>query len=144
MGTTALAGATFLSTGACSNPSNKKAQKDRKIIHRTLGRTGLKLPVVSMGTSYAIDLVRTALEEGFVYIHTSSDYSERNHERLLGIHPASDADRGQPLVAIQVEIGARRVQRRMRAVERQVQEEGTGGLDRIRAPVYCLDGHAST
>jgi predicted aldo/keto reductase-like oxidoreductase len=37
-----------------------------------------------MGSCYAIELVRTALEEGFVYIHTSSGYSERNHERLLG------------------------------------------------------------
>jgi predicted aldo/keto reductase-like oxidoreductase len=37
-----------------------------------------------MGSCYAIDLVRTALDEGIVYIHTSSGYSERNHERLLG------------------------------------------------------------
>ena len=37
-----------------------------------------------MGSSYAIDLVHTALDEGIVYIHTSSSYSERNHERLLG------------------------------------------------------------
>ena len=51
---------------------------------RTLGRTGLRLPVVSMGSTYGINLVRTALDEGIVYIHTSSGYSERNHERLLG------------------------------------------------------------
>jgi hypothetical protein len=37
-----------------------------------------------MGSTYGIDLVRTALDEGIVYIHTSSGYSERNHERLLG------------------------------------------------------------
>jgi hypothetical protein len=37
-----------------------------------------------MGSCYAIDLVQTALDEGIVYIHTSSRYSERNHERLLG------------------------------------------------------------
>jgi predicted aldo/keto reductase-like oxidoreductase len=64
------------------NPENQS--KDRKIVFRTLGRTGLRLPVVSMGSSYAIDLVRTALDEGIVYIHTSSSYSERNHERILG------------------------------------------------------------
>ncbi len=65
-----------------TNPENQA--KDRKIVFRTLGRTGLRLPVVSMGSSYAIDLVHTALDEGIVYIHTSSSYSERNHERLLG------------------------------------------------------------
>jgi len=53
-------------------------------MYRTLGRTGLRLPVVSMGSIYAIDLVRTAHDEGVVYFHTSSSYSERNHERLLG------------------------------------------------------------
>jgi predicted aldo/keto reductase-like oxidoreductase len=37
-----------------------------------------------MGSVYGIDLVPTALDEGIVYIHTSSGYSERNHERLLG------------------------------------------------------------
>jgi predicted aldo/keto reductase-like oxidoreductase len=55
-----------------------------KAVVRTLGRTGLKLPVLSMGSIYAVDLVRTALEHGIVYIHTSSGYAERNHERLLG------------------------------------------------------------
>jgi predicted aldo/keto reductase-like oxidoreductase len=37
-----------------------------------------------MGTCYGINLVRTALDEGIVYLHTSSSYSEKNHERLLG------------------------------------------------------------
>jgi predicted aldo/keto reductase-like oxidoreductase len=37
-----------------------------------------------MGSSYAVNLVQTALDEGIVYIHTSSSYGERNHERLLG------------------------------------------------------------
>jgi len=40
--------------------------------------------VVSMGSCYAVNLVRSALDEGIVYIHTSSGYSEKNHERLLG------------------------------------------------------------
>jgi predicted aldo/keto reductase-like oxidoreductase len=65
-----------------TNPGNQS--KDRTIVYRTLGKTGLRLPVISMGSSYGIDLVRTALDEGIVYIHTSSSYSERNHERLLG------------------------------------------------------------
>ncbi len=51
---------------------------------RTLGRTGLRLPVVSMGSCYAIDLVRSALDEGIVYIHTSSSYGEQEHERRMG------------------------------------------------------------
>jgi predicted aldo/keto reductase-like oxidoreductase len=51
---------------------------------RTLGRTGLELPVVSMGSSYGIHLVGAALEGGIRYIHTSSSYQEKQHEVLLG------------------------------------------------------------
>ncbi len=51
---------------------------------RTLGRTGLRLPVVSMGSAYGVDLVRRAIDEGIKYIHTSSSYAERNQERMLG------------------------------------------------------------
>ncbi len=83
-GIAGIAGASIL-TRCSSNQTNPGNQsKDRKIVFRTLGRTGLRLPVVSMGSCYAIDLVRTALDEGIVHIHTSSGYSERNHERLLG------------------------------------------------------------
>jgi predicted aldo/keto reductase-like oxidoreductase len=37
-----------------------------------------------MGSCYAINLARTALDEGIVYLHTSSGYGEERHERLLG------------------------------------------------------------
>ncbi|UCH84014.1 MAG: aldo/keto reductase [Candidatus Latescibacterota bacterium] len=83
-GTTALAGATLLSSGSCSQQSKETPPQRSEFVQRTLGRTGLRLPVVSMGACYGIDLVRSALDNGIVYIHTSSDYSERNHERLLG------------------------------------------------------------
>jgi len=81
-GAAGIAGSAFLS--ACSRPAPQKQAKDRNLVCRTLGRTGLRLPVVSMGSTYAVDLVRAAHNEGIVYFHTSSSYSERNHERLLG------------------------------------------------------------
>jgi predicted aldo/keto reductase-like oxidoreductase len=83
-GTLGLAGAALLSSGACARGSREDASKPQKLVHRRLGRTGLKLPVVSMGSIYAINLVQAALDEGIVYVHTSSGYSEREHERLLG------------------------------------------------------------
>ena len=81
-GAAGMAGSAFLA--ACSRSAPQKQSQERKLIYRTLGRTGLRLPVVSMGSAYAVDLVRAAHAEGIVYIHTSSSYSERNHERLLG------------------------------------------------------------
>lgn len=40
--------------------------------------------MVSMGSSYGIGLVETALDEGIRYIHTSAGYAEKQHETLLG------------------------------------------------------------
>ena len=83
-GLAGIAGASIL-TGCSNDQKNPQNQStDRKIVYRTLGRTGLRLPVVSMGSAYAIELAHTALDEGIAYIHTSSGYSERNHERRLG------------------------------------------------------------
>ena len=79
-----LAGASLVAFGACTRSSDDAGAGARKIVRRTLGRTGLRLPVVSMGCVYAIDLIGAALDEGIAYIHTSSDYAEGNHERMLG------------------------------------------------------------
>ena len=79
-----IAGASILTVCSKNQSSPGDQSIDRKIVYRTLGRTGLRLPVVSMGSTYGIGLVRRALDEGIVYIHTSSGYAERNHERLLG------------------------------------------------------------
>ncbi len=83
-GAAAVAGAALLPTASCTAPSQDGSRRVGALIYRTLGRTGLRLPVVSMGSSYAVNLFRAAHDAGIVYIHTSSSYSERNHERLLG------------------------------------------------------------
>jgi predicted aldo/keto reductase-like oxidoreductase len=58
--------------------------KERKFTYRTLGKTGLKLPIVSMGTYGATDVASLALEAGIVHIDTSADYNEGNDERMFG------------------------------------------------------------
>jgi predicted aldo/keto reductase-like oxidoreductase len=78
-GAAGIAGAAF---SGCSRQD--RTVRTGKIVSRVLGRTGLRVPVVSMGTAYAINLAHAALDAGIVYLHTSSSYSERNHERMLG------------------------------------------------------------
>jgi len=48
----------------------EKKQSDRKFIYRSLGKTGIKLPIVSMGMVYAgnQNLVRAALDAGILYL----------------------------------------------------------------------------
>jgi len=84
LSTVGLAGAALLTGCSRRHESRETPDAGTEPVRRTLGRTGLRLPVVSMGSCYAINLVQAALDEGIVYIHTSSSYSERNHERLLG------------------------------------------------------------
>jgi len=64
--------------------SEGKDKKGDKIIYRALGKTGLKLPIVSMGSYMSPNLVNTALDMGIVHIDTSAEYNNGNHERMLG------------------------------------------------------------
>ena len=75
MGTAALAGAALSAQGACSSSTDDGPPKRGKIVKRTLGRTGIELSVVSMGSAYAIDLTSPVLDAGNTYIQTSSSYS---------------------------------------------------------------------
>ena len=53
------------------------------LVTRALGRTGLTLPVVSIGSAYEAGIVRAALDAGLTYVHTSGSYADQNHERML-------------------------------------------------------------
>lgn len=78
----ALAGAMVTPAKALTRGDEKP--EPRKLVYRTLGRTGLELPIVSMGSCYAVNLVQAARDEGIVYFHSSGGYAEGEHERLLG------------------------------------------------------------
>jgi predicted aldo/keto reductase-like oxidoreductase len=61
-----------------------KQKKDRKFIYRTLGKTGIRLPIVSMGTYDATGLANIALDAGIVHIDTSAEYNQGNDEKMFG------------------------------------------------------------
>jgi uncharacterized protein len=56
------------------------------IIHRTLGKTGAKLPVVSMGVMNADnpELVRRAYEAGIRHFDTAATYYRGRNEQMVG------------------------------------------------------------
>jgi predicted aldo/keto reductase-like oxidoreductase len=84
-GFTGLAGAMLVPSVIKKNrkPSNLP-KEDKKFIYRTLGKTGIKLPIVSMGTYNATGVTNTALDAGIVHIDTSADYNKGNDERMFG------------------------------------------------------------
>ncbi len=62
------------------------AQDDKKIIYRTLGRTGLKVPVVSLGVMRADNpgLVKSCFEKGITFFDTANGYQNGRNEEMLG------------------------------------------------------------
>jgi len=82
-GASGVAGAALLS--ACSPPPEPGAggAVSGPLVTRTLGRTGLKLPIVSIGSAYEPGIVSAALDAGITYVHTSGSYADQNHERML-------------------------------------------------------------
>lgn len=64
----------------------EKREKERKFIYRTLGKTRIKLPVISMGVmnSDNPNLVRAALDAGIVHLDTARSYQRGQNERMIG------------------------------------------------------------
>jgi uncharacterized protein len=60
--------------------------KEKKFVYRTLGRTGLKLPVINMGVmnSDNPNLVRAALDSGIVLLDTAHGYMQGRNEEVIG------------------------------------------------------------
>jgi predicted aldo/keto reductase-like oxidoreductase len=64
----------------------ERKQSDGKFVYRTLGKTGLTLPIVSMGMVNAgsPNLIRAALDAGIVYLDTANEYQRGQNEALVG------------------------------------------------------------
>jgi predicted aldo/keto reductase-like oxidoreductase len=64
----------------------EKRPEERKFLYRTLGKTRMKLPVISMGVmnSDNPNLVRAALDAGIVHLDTARSYQRGQNERMIG------------------------------------------------------------
>jgi len=87
-GLAGIAGALALPKFGFMGTAYKRAEegKKHKLVYRTLGKTGIKLPIVSMGTMDAISeaLVRTALDGGISHIATAQYYARGRAEEFVG------------------------------------------------------------
>ena len=90
-GASGVAGAALLSACGQSQRPSGSDPPQAPLVRRRLGRTGLELPIVSIGSAYEPGLVSAALDAGLTYVHTSGSYADQNHERML-----SRVFRGRP------------------------------------------------
>lgn len=75
------------SANALANESKQDKTFDKtKILYRTLGKTGIKLPIVSMGVMNANNpnLLKAAWDAGIRHFDTAYDYQNGNNEKMLG------------------------------------------------------------
>jgi len=82
------AGLAFVGSARASlhHPEPSPQQPERKMIYRTLGKTGLKLPVVSMGVMNSDNpaLIAAALDNGIIYLDTAHSYMRGRNEEIIG------------------------------------------------------------
>ena len=60
--------------------------KEKTFVYRTLGKTGIKLPVINMGVMNTNNptLVRVALDSGIVMLDTAQTYQRGQNEGMIG------------------------------------------------------------
>jgi uncharacterized protein len=82
-GITGAAGAMAFSQVLASETS---VQQEKKILYRTLGKTGIKVPVVSFGVMRADNpnLCKDAYDNGIKLFDTANVYQNGNNETMLG------------------------------------------------------------
>ena len=78
-------------------------EKKGKFLYRTLGRTGIRLPVISMGIMNADNenLVRAALDAGIVHLDTAHGYQRGRNEEMIG-RVLKDRPRNSYVIATKV------------------------------------------
>jgi predicted aldo/keto reductase-like oxidoreductase len=85
-GLAGLAGLTFIPGTIKSTKRNYYHPGDGPFIYRTLGRTGIRLPVISMGVmnSNNPNLVKAALDAGIIHLDTAWNYQMGRNEEMVG------------------------------------------------------------
>ena len=84
---TGLAGVAGMTVFSASTlKAEEKPAKKKKFVYRKLGKTGIKLPVVSIGTGDTNDpgLIRAALDKGITLLATSQYYGDGRNESMIG------------------------------------------------------------
>ena len=78
--------ASMIPAGFKKSTENTYVIKKDDFIYRTLGRTGIKIPVISMGAGDTDNpnLIKAALNEGIVLLATSAYYGNGANEQLIG------------------------------------------------------------
>jgi len=109
-----------------------------KPVYRTLGRTGLKITVVSFGAMLTPEpeVIRIAFDHGVNYVDTARSYMGGRNEEIVG--KALKGIRNKVYVATKIRSSSRKKDAMFRNVEESLQALGTDHIDVIQ--LHGLDG----
>jgi uncharacterized protein len=81
-----LGGLIYLSSNEKGLSAKEPGTKEEKITYRILGKTGIKLPVITMGVMNTSNpaLVQAALSSGLYFLDTAQTYQRGTNETMLG------------------------------------------------------------
>lgn len=81
-----LGGLIYLSSNEKSLFAKEQGSKAEKFTYRILGRTGIRLPVITMGVMNTSNpsLVTAALNQGLYFLDTAQTYQRGTNETMLG------------------------------------------------------------
>ncbi len=105
LGATATVGLTANALQAMPAKKNKKnkEKKKKKIIYRTLGNTGIELPIVSMGVMRADNpnILKAAYEIGIRHFDTANGYQDGRNEEMVGLF-FKDIPRNEVIISTKI------------------------------------------
>lgn len=83
---TGIAGAAGVAVLSTEFAEGKPSKQEKKIIYRTLGKTGIKVPVIGMGVMNANNpaLIKAAMDKGITFYDTANGYQNGRNEEMLG------------------------------------------------------------
>lgn len=83
---TGIAGAAGVALLSTEFAEGKPSKQEKKIIYRTLGKTGIKVPVIGMGVMNANNpaLIKAAMDKGITFYDTANGYQNGRNEEMLG------------------------------------------------------------
>lgn len=105
------AGMLSLAPAAAAQSSERSEEgASREVIHRTLGRTGIKVPVVSMGVmnSGNPEIVQASYELGIRHFDTAAYYQFGRNEQMVGSVIGNLGVRDQTIIATKILTGPQR------------------------------------
>jgi predicted aldo/keto reductase-like oxidoreductase len=102
-----------------------RQEKESQIIYRTLGRTNLRIPIISFGVmnTDSPDLIKRALDRGITHLDTAHVYLRGNSERVIGEVLERSGNREKVYVATKMRF-ARDTEKRVFLLEGSAREPG--------------------